>query len=598
MSPRIRQVSIALALAVPLGLAFADDHHESRSDEHSRHCRAWTDSQPSSLGADGWAAVDGPVTGGCGAVRHKIFQVFNRSQLVDALNDGRHGHHHGHRHGHGHGHGDHDDDTLDHAPKIIYVNGTIDLNVDDSLVPLTEEDYMRACNYTEHATFYDPVTHDQTGSGGFFGAYKAAYDPNLWIRQSLDPADNRPPALTGPLEEARLCFQQAQAERVVIDVGSNTSIIGVGTAARIVNGNLRLGFVNQNDPADPDNYKSRNIVIRNISFADSFDMFPSWDPKDSFSITITNTGGCQAIFDAASDSGPHKCPTRRGGRWNSEYDNVSVMSAERVWIDRNSFSDEPRFDTQFPPVFAAPFNESTQKVQHHDGQVDVTLLGTKVTISSNAFTRHDKTNLLGGNDIAGIVPGYGPGKIDVTFHGNYFQNTVQRMPRVRFGRVHVYNNFYDVDRNASAPYRLGDSWALGTASKLVTENNLFDIRNNNLTIPRIINYASVLANRDLCVSAGFTLEQCGTYYFDQGTVVTMISPTASSTTLFDPFAAVKLIQEGSASNVPLVKLDPLDPNVFWTPSQTYSYALMPVGTPAEQAALRAQVLGNAGAGKL
>jgi len=233
MSPRIRQVSIALALAVPFGLAFADNHHESRSDEHSRHCRAWTDSQPSSLGADGWAAVDGPATGGCGAVRHKIFQVFNRSQLVDALNDGRRGHRHGH--GHGNGHGDHDDDTLDHEPKIIYVNGTIDLNVDDNLVALTEEDYMRACNYTGHATFYDPVTHDQTGSGGFFGAYKAAYDPNLWIRQSLDPADNRPPALTGPLEEARLCFQQAQAERVVIDVGSNTSIIGVGAAARIVN---------------------------------------------------------------------------------------------------------------------------------------------------------------------------------------------------------------------------------------------------------------------------------------------------------------------------------------------------------------------------
>src|SRR5688572_31140649 len=49
---------------------------------------------------------------------------------------------------------------------------------------------------------------------GFFGAYKQAYDPNEWIKQSLDPVDNRPPALTGPLEEARLCFQQAQAEVV------------------------------------------------------------------------------------------------------------------------------------------------------------------------------------------------------------------------------------------------------------------------------------------------------------------------------------------------------------------------------------------------
>jgi pectate lyase len=575
-----QQLLIALALAVSLGEALADNR-----------CRPRNDSVPTSLGADGWAAVDGQVTGGCSLLFTRTFNVHTRAQLVDALNLNFHL-------------GRRNFEFLDHLPKIIYVHGTIDLNVDDANVPLREEDYMRMCNYTAHATFYDPVTGNQTGSGGFFGAYKTAYDPNEWIKQSLDPVDNRPPALTGPLEEARLCFQQAQADRVVIDVGSNTSIIGVGTTARIINGNLRVGFINQFDPDDRNKYKSRNVVIRNITFADSFDMFPSWDPKDSFSITITNTGGCQAIFDAATDSGPHKCPTRRGGRWNSEYDNISVMNAERVWIDHNSFTDGPRFDNLFPPVFAAPFNEATQKVQHHDGNVDVTLLGTKVTISSNVFQQHDKTNLLGGSDVAGLVPGYGPGKIDVTFHGNLYQDMIQRAPRVRFGRVHAYNNFFDVDRRANAVYRLGDAWATGTAAKLVTENNLFDIRNNNLTIPRIINYASVLANRDICVSAGFTLEQCGTYYYDQETYVKMIAinaagtVTGTSTTRHDAFAALKAIQEGSASNVPLAKLDPLDPNVFWYPSQTYSYTLMPIGTPAEQDAFRTQILNHAGAGKL
>ena len=48
------------------------------------------------------------------------------------------------------------------------------------------------------------------------------------------------------------------------------------------------------------------------------------------------------VFDPATDSGPHKCPTRRGGRWTAEYDNISVMNAERVWIDHNTFSDDPR----------------------------------------------------------------------------------------------------------------------------------------------------------------------------------------------------------------------------------------------------------------
>ena len=554
------------------------------------------DSNPSSLGADGWAAVDGPVTGGCGAAPTRIFDVYNRAQLVDALTrqvgnalpevPGR------------------PSDT----PKIVYVHGTIDLNVDDDNQPLREEDYMRGCGWTEHATYYDPVTHDQTGAGGFFGAYKAAYDPNLWIRQSLDPADNRPPRLSGPLEEARMCFQRMQAERVVVDVGSNTSIIGAGSDAKIVNGNLRLGFINQDDPEDLAAYRAENIVIRNITFADAFDMFSAWDPKDSFSITITNTNGCQAIFDAATDSGPHRC-TVRGGRWNSEYDSISVMNAERVWVDHNTFTDEPRIDKLYPPTFDAPFNESTQKVQHHDGQVDVTLLGTKVTISSNVFRRHDKTNLLGGSDFAGIVDGYGPGRIDVTFHDNYFFDTVQRMPRVRFGRVHVFNNYYQVERNQNIPgtttpvdYRVTDAWILGTASKLVTEHNLFDITNNSLTPPRIINYSSTLANRQFCIDTGFTAAACGTYYRDEGTIIKMIrttvTPNTTATVLYDAFQAALGVQQANAGAAPLLALDPADPGVFWLPSHSYPYVAARIDTSAQQEMLRQRVRNSAGAGKL
>jgi pectate lyase len=577
---RLARLAVALALAVPL--------HQAAADNDARKCRARNDSVPTSLGATGWAAVDGAVTGGCSQGHTRVFHVYNRRDLVVALNkdlilllD--------------HlvpGLGIRKRDLLDHRPKIIYVHHTIDLNVDSHGNPLREEDYMLMCNYTAHETYYDPETGNQNGDGGFFGAYKAAYDPNLWIRQSLDPADNRPPALSGPLEEARVCFQRAQAERVMIDVGSNTSIIGVGTDARIINGGLRIGFMNQFDANDRDNYRSENVVVRNITFADAFDMFPGWDPKDSFSITITNTNGCQAVFDEATDSGPHRC-VFRGGRWNTEYDSIQIMNAEAVWVDHNSFTDEPRTDDQFGPIWAAPFNEATQKTAHHDGHVDVTLLATKVTISNNHFQSHDKGNLLGGSDVANLVPGYGPGVIDVTFHGNYYQNMIQRMPRVRFGRVHAYNNVYDANRISGFVYRLGDTWATGTAAKLVTENNLFDILNNNLTVPRIINYASTVANRDLCVSAGYTAAECGTYYANTGTWVTMRTATTSNTTQVDTFGALQAIQAGSSNNAPLMNAAD-----FWLPSSTYSYALAPVSTPEERAALRAQVIGNAGAGKL
>ena len=176
-----RPLLLALALAAPASFAHAHGNAPAALCKEGRN-----DSTPSSLGADGWAAVDGPVTGGCGATPSRIHDVYNRAQLVGALTRGR---------------GAAPSDVqgkprLDEQPNIVYVHGTIDLNVDDNNLPLAEEDYMRQCGWSAHATYYDPVTGNQTGTGGFFGAYKTAYDPNLWIRQSLDPADGRSSART------------------------------------------------------------------------------------------------------------------------------------------------------------------------------------------------------------------------------------------------------------------------------------------------------------------------------------------------------------------------------------------------------------------
>src|SRR5262245_34605856 len=52
-----------------------------------RDCKPRNDSVPTSLGADGWAAVDGAVTGGCSAGRSRVFHVYNRRDLVLALNN-------------------------------------------------------------------------------------------------------------------------------------------------------------------------------------------------------------------------------------------------------------------------------------------------------------------------------------------------------------------------------------------------------------------------------------------------------------------------------------------------------------------------------
>lgn len=63
-------------------------------------------------------------------------------------------------------------------------------------------------------------------------------------------------------------------------------------------------------------------------------------------------------------------------------------------------------------------------------------------------------------------------KLRVTYHHNWFSNNLdQRMPRVMYGRVHVYNNYYDCQ---------GNSYCIGVDSHASTliENNYFYKVNN------------------------------------------------------------------------------------------------------------------------
>lgn len=557
---------------------------------------------PSSLGADGWATVnpDGTpfvVTGGHAADAAHTYVVTNRAQLIAAL--------------YGSASADPSTATPDDTPKRILISGTVDLNVSDANEPMTPEDYMRSC------------TTSYTSAAAFWVDYKAAYAPQAWLRQSLE-SDNRPPALptTAPggaltLEGQRACFSQAQGRRIVLRVGSNTSILGLGHNAKIVRGNLRLGDVAVGSTRDANGYAvlgrnmpARNIVIRNIAFEDSYDFFPAWDPKDSFSIASGEfgTGLCARTYNAAADTGPHQCPSRRGGRWNAEYDLISVLNATQVWIDHNRFSDGDRPDRLDPPVpeWGAPFNEREQKVQHHDGAVDVTLLGSQVTLSYNHFLNHDKSNLLGGTDTAAaysdgtqIVARSRPDKLAVTMHHNHFENSVQRMPRARFGKVHVYNNLYQgtlKPSEASLPvpdYPWSVAWTIGTASKLYVEANVLEVAPGapGDTLPSAArltfgdSVSSSVSNRDRCTAAApgpaYAAADCDTYFFagstllngtlvPEGSLLTAAQARASSSTV-----AVRALDAG-----------------YWVPSASYRYIAQPVSD------VKTDVLNNVGTGRL
>jgi pectate lyase len=66
------------------------------------------------------------------------------------------------------------------------------------------------------------------------------------------------------------------------------------------------------------------------------------------------------------------------------------------------------------------------------------------------------------------------GRLRVTLHHNLFDNVGQRAPRVRYGQVHVYNNYYVIPELAAYSY----SWGVGfqppsPGSGIVAENNFF-----------------------------------------------------------------------------------------------------------------------------
>jgi len=60
------------------------------------------------------------------------------------------------------------------------------------------------------------------------------------------------------------------------------------------------------------------------------------------------------------------------------------------------------------------------------------------------------------------------GKLRITVHHNWLgSNVIERMPRVRFGQVHVFNNYYSGSGNN---YCVG----AGFQSKVLVQNNYFD----------------------------------------------------------------------------------------------------------------------------
>ncbi|GIF66779.1 hypothetical protein Ais01nite_48140 [Asanoa ishikariensis] len=150
--------------------------------------------------------------------------------------------------------------------------------------------------------------------------------------------------------------------------------------------------------------------------------------------------------------------------WPDDAINVQMFS-HHVWIDHNTWTTGT------------------------DGGVDIKRGSSYVTVSYNHADGTDKNMLLGHDDENSAQD---IGRLKVSYHHNWFDDTNQRNPRVRFGdQVHVYNNYYNDTGNygvastenagviveGNAFVNVDDPFHLGEASsgpgRIVARNNCF-----------------------------------------------------------------------------------------------------------------------------
>ncbi|MFD4633315.1 polysaccharide lyase family 1 protein [Streptomyces sp. NPDC058284] len=170
-----------------------------------------------------------------------------------------------------------------------------------------------------------------------------------------------------------------------VDVGSNTTVIGAGSASGLTGGGLRIK-------------EAANVVVRNLNI--SKPLAPS--------------------------------------------DGITVQKSTKVWIDHNSLSADRDHDKDY-----------------YDGLLDITHGSDDVTVSWNTFKDHFKGSLVGHSDSNGSED---KGHLKVTYHHNHFSNVHSRLPSLRFGTGHFYDNYVQ-GADTAAHSRMG--------AQLLVENNVF-----------------------------------------------------------------------------------------------------------------------------
>ena len=125
------------------------------------------------------------------------------------------------------------------------------------------------------------------------------------------------------------------------------------------------------------------------------------------------------------------------------YDEIEINRAKNIWIDHCEF-----------------FTDRSHDKDYYDGLLDIKNASSFITVSWCNFHDHYKTILISSGDDS-----YQDSVQRITFHHNYFHDCNSRLPSIRFGKSHIFSNYYENDDD-------GIHTRLGACVKI--EHNYFE----------------------------------------------------------------------------------------------------------------------------
>ncbi|KAL6595221.1 pectin lyase-like protein [Neocallimastix sp. 'constans'] len=129
----------------------------------------------------------------------------------------------------------------------------------------------------------------------------------------------------------------------------------------------------------------------------------------------------------------------------SSKDCINAQKSTNIWVDHCEF-----------------YNDRNNGKDYYDGLIDFTHACDYITVSWCFLHDHYKASLVGHSDSNGSED---TGKLHITYHHNYFKNIGSRLPSLRFGTGHVFNNVYENIDSSSVNVRMG--------AQALVESNIF-----------------------------------------------------------------------------------------------------------------------------